>query len=190
MDRWDRVYDRKFDKEHQTMVDYLTPHINPDSLLLEIGCGVGELACAIGSEVKEYLAFDSSEPKIKKALQLKHPDNVRFFICDGKTLPPSDEFLDIICSQLVFQHLEPEVFKGYIKESYRVLKYGGKFIFQVVKPLKAYSPTPYNYAHTEEELRVLLKNFSEVKIDRQTVIAKRNKPSERKITWLWVVATK
>lgn len=91
--------------------------------VLEIGCGVGRL-------LKDgYVGVDISTEMLEICRSRK-PNRVVHN--NGRTLPFEENEFDFVYSYLVFQHIPEEAVMGYIDEAYRVLKPGGKFIFQCI----------------------------------------------------------
>ena len=98
---------------------------NPHGKVLEIGCGVGRLMR------DGWCGIDISERMLEIA-RLRKP-NCEFKLTDGRTIPYDTGTFDAVYSVLVFQHLPIEAVLGYIEEARRVLKPGGKLIFQYIK---------------------------------------------------------
>ncbi len=93
--------------------------------VLEIGCGVGRLMRP------NWCGVDISE-KMLEIAQQRRPD-CHFYLNDGRTLPFDDDVFHVVYSVLVFQHLDEEGIKSYIKEAYRVLEVMGVFRFQFIE---------------------------------------------------------
>ena len=108
--------------------------------VLEVGCGVGRLM-KMG-----WYGIDISPSMIEIAKQ-RRPD-CHFKVNDGRTIPYSDDTFDYAYCVLVFQHVAFQVLWGYIREVYRVLKPGGKFLFQFIEGTEQ-EPFSHHYAHRE-----------------------------------------
>lgn len=93
--------------------------------VLEIGCGVGRLMRP------NWCGVDISENMLEIA-QTRRPD-CHFYLNDGRTLPFDDGVFSAVYSLLVFQHLDEDGIKSYIKEAYRVLDDLGIFRFQFIE---------------------------------------------------------
>jgi ubiquinone/menaquinone biosynthesis C-methylase UbiE len=93
--------------------------------VLEIGCGVGRLMRP------NWCGVDISSNMLDIASERK-PD-CHFRLTDGRTIPYDDEVFRAVYSVLVFQHLDEDGIKAYIKEAYRVLEILGTFRFQFVE---------------------------------------------------------
>lgn len=92
--------------------------------VLEIGCGVGRLLKSgwWGIDISQNMLDIAN--KRKPECGYKHTD--------GRSIPFEDEKFDVVFCYLVFQHLPKDAVEIYINEAYRVLKPGGKFIFQCI----------------------------------------------------------
>lgn len=104
---------------------FLERLMQPEGKVLEIGCGVGRLM------EDGYSGIDISEEMLKIARERK--PKCEFKLTDGRTIPYPDESFDVVYCVLVFQHLPLEAVRGYVKEAERVLKKGGKFVFQLIE---------------------------------------------------------
>ena len=106
--------------------------INKSSEVLDIGCGVGRAEYSLSKEVKQCTGVDISPSMVRLAKKNVKAKNVLFRVGNGKNL---EEFqinhFTLVFSILVFQHLPSQVFKNYLKESFRVLRLGGKLFFQI-----------------------------------------------------------
>ncbi len=93
--------------------------------VLEIGCGVGRLM------KQNYYGIDISEKMI--ALAKNKKPGSQFLLCNGRKIPFEKGYFDAVYCVLVFQHIPFKAVSGYIKETARVLKNKGKFIFQFIE---------------------------------------------------------
>lgn len=93
--------------------------------VLEIGCGVGRLMRP------NWCSVDISRNMLEIARK-RRPD-CHFYLNDGRTLPFDDGVFHAVYSVLVFQHLDEDGIKSYIKEAYRVLDVLGIFRFQFIE---------------------------------------------------------
>lgn len=109
--------------------------LSSGSLVLDIGCGRGRLARALAELRSDVRVFgvDVAPSMIQSAiLSNAHIRNASFCVGDGDSLAIfPDEVFDCAYSYIVFQHLPRHVVGQYISEAARVLKPGGKLIFQV-----------------------------------------------------------
>lgn len=82
---------------YQDLTDWLKYHILPDSEILEIGCGVGDLLADL--KPKKGVGIDIS-PNMVEVAQKKHP-HLTFNVMDGEDLKLTDQFDYIIISDTV-----------------------------------------------------------------------------------------
>jgi len=102
--------------------------------LLEIGCGVGRMTRHLSRSFEHVTAIDISPTMISKAKALNaSTGNARFEVSSGTDLGlQPDAHFDFVLSYIVFQHIpEANIVYCYVREAVRVLKPGGRFLFQV-----------------------------------------------------------
>jgi ubiquinone/menaquinone biosynthesis C-methylase UbiE len=114
---------------------------NGEGNVLDIGCGSGALAVSMAKryEKAQIIGIDYwgkqwaySQTLCEKNAELENvPNRIRFEKASATDLPFDDESFDVVLSNLVFHEVggvkdKTEV----IKEALRVLKKGGKFVFQ------------------------------------------------------------
>jgi SAM-dependent methyltransferase len=100
---------------------------------LDFGCGVGRLTQALGATFAEVVGVDVSPTMIRLAERLnRRPATVRYVLNQSPALDQlgSSQF-DLIYSDIVLQHLEPEAATGFIREFLRLLAPGGVTVFQL-----------------------------------------------------------
>ncbi len=104
--------------------------------ILDFGCGDGNSAFFIQNHITNYRydGIDVSEESIKKA-QSKNIKGCFFSAYDGSHIPFSDGTFDVVFAACVFHHINREKHISVLKEIYRVLKDGGKFIVFEHNPL-------------------------------------------------------
>lgn len=119
------------DVDTGSMVYFLNP--SKEDICLNIGCGAARVEKFLSLKVKEIHSVDFAEAMIKMGKKrLQGYKNVHFYKNDGESLGMfSGNMFDIAWSELVFQHIPPEIVKKYIDEVYRVLKPGGRFICMI-----------------------------------------------------------
>jgi SAM-dependent methyltransferase len=100
---------------------------------VDFGCGVGRLAQALARRFESVLGLDISPEMIRLArLVNKYGSRVRYETNDGPLsahVPPDS--VDFAYSNLVLQHVPPEVSSRYIADLVRSLRPGGLFVFQL-----------------------------------------------------------
>ncbi len=121
-----------------------------DIVVLDIGCGTGELVYRLSRICRLVYGLDYSESAFsfskKNISQL--PDDIRKKICllcaDGSQLPFKDSSLDYIFSTDVFEHLRDAELESLISEMHRILKKDGRFIV-CTAPNREYVDIGYRY---------------------------------------------
>jgi len=108
----------------------LAPYVSrPKELTcLEIGHGGGRLLSAAARHFAKAVGIDihNENDLVMKELYQRGVRNIELHTADGETIPLPNSSVDIVYSFIVFQHVERiEVFKAYLRETYRVLKPGG-----------------------------------------------------------------
>lgn len=141
-----------------------------NGMVLDLGCGVGRLM------QDGDFGIDISENMIEIARQRK--PKCRFRVCNGRSIPYQDDYFDLVYSVLLFQHLHIDAVETYIDEVGRVLKSGGKFVFQFIE---GYENEPFSQHHAWDNIyKVLVRNGFKF-------TAKRGKVHYQ---WTWVKAIK
>jgi len=114
--------------------------LDKNTIFLDLGCGVGRVAKKIASQIKEYYGVDFSIEMITKAKEIfKDYKNVHLFKNNGIDLRLfGNNLFDVVYVSLVFQHMQKEVAKNYIREVYRVLKPEGIFFANSIPRIEKY----------------------------------------------------
>lgn len=101
--------------------------------MLELGCGAGRMTRAFAQTFSRVYAFDISPEMLHRAKTL-FPDanNIEWTLGNGSNLSPvSDCAVDFAFSYIVLHHMPSrDLALNYIREMLRVLKPGGRFLFQ------------------------------------------------------------
>jgi 2-polyprenyl-3-methyl-5-hydroxy-6-metoxy-1,4-benzoquinol methylase len=106
-----------FDSRGKECVDELRKFIEPNFVVLDIGCGIGRLEKFLAQYCKEVHGIDVSGRMVKLAKQrLKDINNLFFHKTNGRDLSifPDNKF-DFVFSILVLQHIEKEDAYIYIR---------------------------------------------------------------------------
>jgi len=100
---------------------------NKNKNILEIGCSTGNLARAIiDMNGNSYCGIDISKKYIERAI--KDTREGRFLHMDARKLDFENELFDIVMLHSVLHHVDDDVGKNCLKETYRVLKKDGKVL--------------------------------------------------------------
>ena len=109
--------------------EYAAP--TPDDVVCEIGAGYGEWMIPIAPTVAEICGFDIAPNLVSMAAAkfAEHgADNARMCMGDGTSIPFARESFSLVYSISVFQHIPREMVHGYIRETDRVLRPGGRAV--------------------------------------------------------------
>jgi SAM-dependent methyltransferase len=136
--------------------------------VLDLGCGTGENTLLLALKGAEVFALDISPELIdlaKQRLQINNTpsDNVHFVVTSAHTLPLEDESIDTVFGIAILHHLDLRMTSS---EVYRILKKGGRAIFQEpvrdsatirfirgLVPYTAPDVSPYERPLTSKELK-------------------------------------
>jgi ubiquinone/menaquinone biosynthesis C-methylase UbiE len=120
-DRFTNSYGKFIDRQERKILNKLFS--KKDELVLELACGSGRLL--------NYAVYgvDGSQEMIKIAQQ-KYP-NKEIFYSDAEILPFENNSFDAIISFHFFMHLDKEKLLKILEECSRVLKPGGRLIFDI-----------------------------------------------------------
>ena len=100
---------------------------------LDFGCGIGRLTQALAEYFDICDGVDISPTMIREARANNgHPDQCFFWLNDQADLKifPDNSF-DFIYSNIVLQHIEPDVSERYVREFVRLLADGAIAMFQI-----------------------------------------------------------
>ncbi|MFA5793497.1 MAG: methyltransferase domain-containing protein [Candidatus Brocadiia bacterium] len=128
----DFVQDYRYSRITGRILEWLRPQ--PGSKILYVGCGVGwlffEILKIFPMQNLEFFGLDVVYSNIRNLIYRKKKEgrpNIVGIVGDAQTLPFPDDSFDIVVSSEVLEHIYDK--QAAIKEIYRVLKPGGRFIF-------------------------------------------------------------
>ena len=116
--------------------------IQPNSKILDLGCGHGRLTELFTNTGVEYHGFDYSEELIRIA-KSNHPLS-SFRVGDARHLPYVDNYFDSIWAIALLHHLSPSATLKTLKEAYRTLCINGKIIITVWQPHSSWIKKKYH----------------------------------------------
>lgn len=129
--------------------------------VLEIGCGAGRMTRAFAETFGSVDAVDISARMVDLARNSLHKfQNVRFHVNSGADLAAfGDGEFDFAFSAIVFQHIpRKSIIRNYLKETWRVLRPGSVFKFQVlgIPGDEDYADTWEGVGFTVDEMHALM----------------------------------
>lgn len=159
-----------FEKQGIVNLEWMKAYTNlqPDSSVLDIGCGIGRMAIPLTTFLKngQYDGFDIMKTGIDwciKKIHSRYP-NFRFKWVDAHnelyrnsavkanalTFPYQNSSYDIQIATSLFTHMMPDDMQHYFSEMYRVAKIGGQIYatFFVINETPINNPSfsfPYKY---------------------------------------------
>ncbi|GAA1757184.1 class I SAM-dependent methyltransferase [Streptomonospora arabica] len=100
---------------------------------LDFGCGAGRLSNALAACFERVVGVDIAEPMLAEARRLdRSGGRIDFRLNDRPDLAAfGDDSFDLVYTDLVLQHLPPELAEGYLREFARVLRPGGAMVVGV-----------------------------------------------------------
>jgi len=101
---------------------------NPSGALLDVGCGTGTYAAALGGVGWDVTGVDLSEDMLRRAAA----KGIRTIRADATALPFDDASFDAAVS--VFTHTDFDDFAGAVREIVRVLRPGAPFVYVGAHP--------------------------------------------------------
>ena len=151
--------------------------------VLEIGTGTGYGIDIIAPNVEHFVSMDKTRSEELGMM----PANVEFKEGVVPPIPFADESFDYVVSFQVIEHIKRD--KEFVREVYRVLKKGGKFIVSTPNRPMSLTRNPWHVReYTAEQFRVLLSPFAEVEAlgvggnERVWSYYEKNRDSVRRIT--------
>ena len=103
--------------------------IKPNSCILDIGCGTGDLCEELQRCRDDITVFGiDSNAKLSAYFEQRSTKHVRFSISDADNLPFGNGSIHLICARMVLSLLSPEARKGIYSEIRRLLTEEGSFV--------------------------------------------------------------
>lgn len=150
-----RMDEATVDEAGKKAAEMLQSYVKSDSVVLDLGCGLGRVARHLAPLCKTLYAADISSAYCARArTYLKSLPNTHVVRVDGISLKifPDSSF-DLVYSWEVLVHAKLEVVQRYFAEVRRVLKVGGVFYFHLPKPEIVFPPFEWYF---EEDFNRLL----------------------------------
>jgi ArsR family transcriptional regulator len=163
---WDAVRHRLFGEGFTPPT--LLGLLDPDAVVVDLGCGVGHATEAIAPFVKQVVAVDRSTAMLEAAKRrLSGHSNVKFFEAEASEIPVADASADVIVLVLVLHFIED--IPAVLRECARVLKPGGRALFVDL--------VPHDRREFEHEIGYAHRGFSAEQI--ATLLQSANLRTER-----------
>lgn len=112
--------------------------LKPDDALVDLGCGIGRLACVVVPWLNEqgsYIGTDVSPTMLVRAqrrLKEAVPEPacpVTFTKQEGNSFPLEADSVDMVCAFSVFTHIEHEDAYALLSDARRIIRPDGRFVF-------------------------------------------------------------
>jgi SAM-dependent methyltransferase len=118
-----------------------------DAVVLEIGCGTGRVLQHLAGRYRAVHGIDIAGEMVKQGEhRLAGLPNIHFHQGNGYDLEAfADESIDLVYSALVFQHMPKTFAYNYFRETKRVLRPDGLFLFQVPNLLDGHQFAQFNH---------------------------------------------
>jgi ubiquinone/menaquinone biosynthesis C-methylase UbiE len=106
----------------------LGPLIGPDTVVMDLGCGIGRVARYVAPTCRVLWAVDASDVMLGHARRrLAGAGDVRFARSEGTNVPAiPDDAVDVAYSLLTLQHLEREDAFALLRDLRRIVRPGGR----------------------------------------------------------------
>lgn len=139
-------------KPYRRLIEFVKK--NRPCLALDVGCGTGTDAIFLAQKGFEVTGIDISKEAIKRAKKKakKAKVKVNFVVGDVFNMPFKDESFKFVNDNGCLHLLDKKGWKKFIKEVYRVMKIGGKFLLKCFSDKEPPNPKiPYRLS--KEEIR-------------------------------------
>lgn len=113
-------------------IKFLKKYIQPNEIILDVGCGYGRLLKLLSKNAKRVVGIDFSESLLEHTKQnLAGKDNVELYLMRAERMDFDDERFDyVLCLYSTFGNM-PGIELDVLKEMKRVCKKGGEIIISV-----------------------------------------------------------
>lgn len=106
----------------------LRPVLDEKKTLLELGAGDCLMALEACALCERVIAADISDQRDEEG-KAEVPENFELVMYDGFDLPLADESVDLAFSYQMLEHLHPDDMEAHFRETARVLRPGGGYLF-------------------------------------------------------------
>ncbi len=105
-------------------------------LVLDVGCGTGELACLLARQDVDVVGVDPAEASLEVAKGKEFAERVRWIHGDATTLPPLQVDLAVMTGNVAQVFLTDEEWSATVAGVHAALKPGGRFVFETRDPAR------------------------------------------------------
>ena len=105
-------------------------------LVLDVGCGTGELACLLARDGVEVIGVDPAATSLEVARGKEFAERVRWIHGDATTLPPLQVDLAVMTGNVAQVFLTDDEWSATVTGVRAALKPGGRFVFETRDPAR------------------------------------------------------
>jgi SAM-dependent methyltransferase len=170
--------------------------------VLEIGCGTGDLTCALAQSAPHVVAIDldSRELKLAQLRAARYPElmgRIEFLRMNAVRLELADGSFDFAVSTSMIEHLHPDDVDRHLREVWRVLRPAGRYLVWCPNRLGHHKDRPFHLcmmSHRELKARMRAAGFRSFQspmlkgvpmVDTSFKIAMESAMSALRIPILW-----
>jgi ubiquinone/menaquinone biosynthesis C-methylase UbiE len=98
-----------FEKRQRRALRRCLKRIGPVETLADLPCGTGRMLPLLGQHATSVVACDVSEAMMQHAVRrMAGSGNIRYLLCDARSVPLGDGSVDAVVSVRFFMHLTPD----------------------------------------------------------------------------------
>lgn len=103
-------------------------------LVLDVGCGTGDLACLLARQDVDVVGVDPAEASLEVAKGKEFAERVRWIHGDATTLPPLQVDLAVMTGNVAQVFRTDDEWSATVAGIHAALKPGGRFVFETRDP--------------------------------------------------------
>jgi ubiquinone/menaquinone biosynthesis C-methylase UbiE len=130
--------------------------------LIDVGCGCGGLASQLAISYGPSISYLGTDvvPELIAFTRGRTPASYRLEVVTECRIPAAAESADFLTAFSVFTHLRRPHIDEYLRESFRVLRPGGKLVFSYLEPWRHWKILGYTVAVTLLHRRKIENHFT------------------------------